>query len=85
LNWKVNKDKTKDHWLEVEDPEGWWSAVVKWDGCIHLNRYYNIPKNEPERIDSDVDYLHICDLDEFIKDMQDLREKAKEHFGEDWN
>lgn len=59
--------------LEGEDDSPTWMATVRWDGCIHLYRlYYDIP-DEP-------DYLHICDLDELIKGLQDLREKAVAHF-----
>lgn len=82
--WEIDKEKTKDHWLELKDPEGWWSAIVKWDGCIHLNRYYNEPWGGTSATEKEIntDYIHICDLDGFIKIMEELRDKAKGHFGE---
>lgn len=86
--WVVIKDKTQDHWLEVRDPEGWWSAYVKWDGCIGFTRYHN---NSMDSIPSDKpwndfqDNIHICDLDELIKRLQDLKEEAIKHFGQDWS
>lgn len=37
--WEIKK--VGDSWLDLEDPEGWYSAVIKWDGCVHFNRYFN--------------------------------------------
>ena len=48
-------------------------AEVKWDGCIH---FYN----EGDGSGENVQYLHICDLDEFIGELQALSKKAKEKF-----
>jgi hypothetical protein len=86
--WTVDKEKTQEHWLEVADPEGWYHAVVKWDGCIELERYFNIPATEdPERSDpaaeADCGY-HICDLDAEIARLQALKAEARKHFGEHW-
>ena len=81
-NWEVVKDKTKPYWLELADPEGWWTAVVKWDGCIHLNHYYNTPFSDTDRKKEDgEDYTHICDLDDYIERLQELKAHALEHFG----
>jgi len=80
--WKVIKEKTEDHWLEIEDPEGWYSAVVKWDGCIHFYRHHNEPI--PNTDESDIDYIHICGVNDFIKRLQALKEEAIKHFGKDW-
>lgn len=82
--WVIDREKTHDHWLEVNDGEGWYSAVVKWDGCIHLNRYYNFPwGKDPIHPEADnEDYIHICDLDEFIARLQALKVMAETHFGE---
>jgi hypothetical protein len=41
--WIINEDETKAHWLEIQDPEGWYSANVRFDGCVHLRRYFNRP------------------------------------------
>ena len=82
--WNVVKEKTQDHWLELRDPEGWFSAVVKWDGCIHLYSYANISLNDRKDGYEDTcdDYMHICDLDDFEKCLKELREQATKHFGE---
>jgi len=49
--------------------------VIHWAGyptaCCHLYRYSNgVMPNEVDR-DDDVDYLHICDPNDFIQDIQD--------------
>lgn len=73
------------HWIDLIDPEGWYKASVKWDGCVHFRRAYNLPYPHPEGDDDAFeDYIHICDLDEFIARLQALKQKAIEHFGGDW-
>ena len=56
---------------------------IRWDGCVHIEHWSNGDKytniDSPNR-----DYLHICDLHEFIEELQELEKKAKEHFGEEW-
>lgn len=66
--WEVVKEKTKDHWLELQD--GDYKASVKWDGCIHFS--------------DEGEYIHICDLEDFIKRLEELRDLAKTHFGPKW-
>ena len=81
--WVIDKTKTKDFWLELKDPEGWYKASVKWDGCIHFIQYGNVSLPEdPERKSEDCcdDYLHICNLDGLIERLCALREHSKEFF-----
>jgi len=82
--WVIDTTKTREDRLEIADPEGWWSAIVKWDGCIDLRRYINRSLHEPDRKPDDVDDLHICELDELIRRLEALRERARQHFGEGW-
>lgn len=85
--WKVDKDNTKEHWLELSDEDGSYHASVKWDGCIHFDRYENIPATiDPERkgpgcCDS---YIHICNVDDMIARLQALKQEALLHFGDGW-
>jgi hypothetical protein len=75
----VHGKTVEHHWLDLEDPDGWYYASVKWDGCIHLYRCWNEPHSEEER-----DYYHICDIDYEIERLQALKEEALKHFGRDW-
>jgi len=69
-----------------DDGDNWYKCSVKWDGCIHFYRAYNNPFNhDVKKIDTD--YIHICNLDEYIEILTKLRETAKEYFanhGREW-
>ena len=83
--WRAIPDKTTDIWLEVVDPDGWYSAIVKWDGCVDFYSYANSPFVEGENRDEDCDdYIHICDLDEYIDRLTKLRDEARKHFSNHW-
>lgn len=86
--WVIQKDKTKDHWLEVNGYEGSavinpdhtetplysYQAICKWDGCVHF--YQGLEDddvNEPE-------YIHICDLDQMIEALQELKKTGVKFF-----
>jgi hypothetical protein len=78
--------KSHSSYLTLEDPEGWYDIDVRWDGCMHLTRYYNAPR-EFQLVGEgklDTDYLHICNVDEIIALLQQAKKKAIEHFGKDW-
>lgn len=64
--WKINKVKSEDHWLELENKEEGYVLSVKWDGCCHLTREYS-PLGKVE----DTDYLHICGFRDFVKMMNE--------------
>lgn len=83
--WKVVPEKTEaGWWLEVEDPDGWRRAAVRRDGCIHYNRYFDRPLHMRDEDDDDPDYLHICDIDDEIARLRELKAEAIKHFGPDW-
>jgi hypothetical protein len=77
--WEIVAEKSAPHWLELRDPDGWYEASVKWDGCVHFLRHFNEPDGK-----GDTDYLHICDLDEEIARLTALRDMSRAHFGPDW-
>lgn len=67
-------------WFEAATPTG--SLSVKSPGCTHLHHYSNgtiagSPKAEQEA--DDIDYLHICELDDFIAQLIQLRELRRRH------
>ena len=84
IDWKLT-DKT-DATFDVIDQEGWYSAFVKWDGCVEFQSYFNNPKHlqTPEDLQDNVDQIHICDIDEMIEILQSLKKVAQEYFGKDW-
>lgn len=74
--------------IEFRDPDGFWSAFVKWDGCIHLHHRSMFPAGEEASEfteDQDIDHIHLCGgLDEMIERLQQLKAAAEKHFGSDW-
>ena len=80
--WDILLDESRPSWLEVRDPEGWRSAVVKFDGCIHYYRYFNTPQGMDPKQDEERNYLHICDIDEEIARLQALKATAQRWFAE---
>ena len=82
-DWEVDAGNTKDHWLEVVeklDGRVYYRASVKWDGCIHYNKYHNGGEGDEDS----GDYIHLCDLDEEIQRLQRLRKMAEAHFVNHW-
>ena len=81
-----NPENPDSPWLEIRDPKGWFSATVKDVRCVDLHRYHNVPCTE--RTDEDhpqiIDYIHICDIDDLIERLQELKIRAKMHYGDDW-
>lgn len=68
---KIDKENATPLWVEAEN--GRWNVTVKWDGCIEFRErpeYYPTPVRE-------VASFHICDIDEFIKLLQDLRDNVE--------
>ncbi|MDD5362280.1 MAG: hypothetical protein PHN88_09120 [Ignavibacteria bacterium] len=57
--------------------------ACKWDGCIDYRTYSNGYSYDHE-CDDDCpccqDYIHICDIDEFIKDLQQLKKVAIQYY-----
>lgn len=83
--WEVNEACVEDHWLPVRDTENGLAAQVKRDGCVNFSRYHNGASPDDIVVDAaNVNYIHICDLDEMIASLQALKAKALEHFGETW-
>jgi len=85
MYWIIDKKKTKEYWLEANDPEGFYKAIVKWDGCTHFNDYGSVPRQtDPKLKEQFEQYYHICDLRTLIERLQELYEIAKNHFQESY-
>ena len=57
------------------DPKGWWKISARFDGCVNMWSYSNIPftvKDDGEDPQL-IDYLHICNITEFIETMQFIK------------
>ena len=57
--------------LFLVSTDSWYHADVMWDGCINL--FPALADGMP---------LHICDLDEFIARLQEIKVHALLHFGD---
>lgn len=67
--------------IELQDPNGYFDANVRWDGMIELHVYHNVPKGEKNAGgDGHIDTLHLADLDDFIVRLQELKEIGQEFF-----
>jgi hypothetical protein len=75
-HWKIIPDNFK-HSFQAEslDYEGAYEAKVCWDGCVDLTRIF----------DGEDDSIHICDLDDFISRLQELKTLGANYFNnEEW-
>lgn len=81
--WEVISKKSSGYTLEIKDPEGWRSARVRWDGCVHYYRYFNTPLGMDAKNDNEENnYIHICDIDEEIARLQSLKRLATNWFAQ---
>lgn len=82
--WELNEAKSSEYFAEFLDAQmgdpgsRWWSAGVKADGCVNLYRYHNEPMGQTKP--DNIDYMHLCDLDETIARLTALRDAAKDYF-----
>lgn len=91
FEWK-QREQTSEHVLFLDGYDG--SAIgmsgedlipyithranVRWDGCVDLYIGEQIDPHDFSK--SEVEYLHICHLDEMIEIFQKLKAAAVEHF-----
>lgn len=74
-----------EHVLEICNEHKDMHVFARFDGCCHISRFYNGYTYEDEDIPdySEPDYLHICDIREFIKFLTDIADKAEQIEGFD--
>lgn len=75
--WKIVPEETHSHVARFLNPATGSTAAVKWDGCTHYYRR-DPAMDEP---DEEPCYHHICDLDEEIARLQELKRLALLYFG----
>jgi hypothetical protein len=87
-HWIIDPKKpSSEHHLQLRDESGWHSATAKWDGCVDLWKYSNVPldsrTNKPEDEHREMlDYIHYCNIDEEIARLQALKKIATEYFSQ---
>lgn len=60
------------------------SIRFKWDGCLDLRKYYSGYTVDDEIVpDNEIGYFHICDLEEFIDELQEVLVIAKDFLDKD--
>ena len=85
-------DSTRNNNLQIDETKTNTQNVVNVkDIDFHLDSYEAFIKNDgcinfifPSYSADDDSYLHICELDEFIVQLQQLSAFCKNYFGPDW-
>lgn len=72
--------KQEEYYFDcINDRYGDFYVHAKWDGCCDINRYHNGYTYKDKNIpDADVDYIHICNLREFINFLTEIADKAEQ-------
>lgn len=71
----------REYVLECSNDEKDIHIYAKWDGCCDIRRYWNGDTYETGDTTGDSDYIHICDLREFIKLLTEVADKAQQMEG----
>jgi hypothetical protein len=82
---KDMKDNGSDHYnlILVNDAKNL-QIRCDWQGCAHIENYCNGDTVDTES-DENRDYIHVCELEDFIAQLQEALAGAKEKFGQNWN
>lgn len=83
-----SKDIDEPEWIVVNKEDSDTILELIWNGrgrlaIINKNGCVNYVRIEVEGQDGDI--IHFCDIDQEIKMLELLRDKARKHFGEHWN
>lgn len=72
----INQEK---YYLECCNERQDFHVYAKWDGCCDIHRYHNgyIYSDKDAPID-DIDYIHICNLREFINFLTEIADKVEQ-------
>lgn len=83
--WQEVTDECTDYYLELLSPDKMWRARIKMDGCFEFERAHNRPFPElPEPTNQMIDGIHICDIDNCIARLQELKRLALAKFGREF-
>lgn len=87
--YKINKTNDDKLIVSVELRDKIYNTIeldFKWDGCINLWKRYNGYTNDSEfskEVEENMDYIHICNLEEYINQLQEILVIAKDILGEE--
>ncbi len=68
--WEVTDKDTAEKPLWIQAKAYNYTVNVKWDGCVQLNEVDTSGNGLARHVGD----LHICNLDDFIKVLQDLKD-----------
>ncbi len=69
-----------DTHLDLRNPENTLRIDIKWDGCVNIDLLHNEITFDSSLKDQNEerDYIHICNLQKFIDQLQEAYNRAKE-------
>lgn len=71
--------KQEEYCLECCNEYRDFHVYAKWDGCCDIHRYYNgYVYGDKDVPDDEIDYIHICDLREFINFLTEIADRAEQ-------
>ena len=80
--WQEVAEEGNDYYLVLRDADHYYEARIKYDGCFEFVRAHNEPLPElPEPTSQMIDQIHICDVDDMIARLQELKRLAFVKFG----
>lgn len=84
---KVNTMDDSEDMVSVvlRDESNTTEVSFKWDGCIDLRRYFNgctADDKWSKEVEANSDYIHICDINDAIEKLEEIREFMKEYKAE---
>lgn len=65
------------HHTEFRNQEDTLRVDIKWDGCVNMWLHSN-GSTVTNPIEGEVDYIHVCELKEFIEQLQCVLKHAEE-------
>lgn len=68
-----------EHSLSLVNDDRNLQLIARWDGCVDIRNWANGDTVDTP-VSDEMDYIHICELAEFINQLQELEAKAKEKF-----
>ena len=78
-----NTKESGEFSLTLENKEEAIKYDIRLDGCIHIKRFWNGNLIDSSK-NADMDYLHICELDKFIEELQAVKLCAVAYFNNKW-